>query len=133
MTPELQETGQALYDSLIQGRDATAAHKAMALNAARIADTLDAIQRELTLYPNLTVINSQGTRTANPLITEARQLTAALSQILAKLGVAELPDTKPTEKTKRDELAEKRANRRKSAAANGGSNPEDSVQPASSD
>lgn len=128
---ELQATGQSIYESLTEGRDATAAHKAMALNAARIADTLDAIQLELAINPQLIVINSQGTRTANPLITEARQLTAALSQILAKLGVAALPDTKPTEKTKRDELAEKRANRRRATVR--GSDPEDSIQPASAD
>lgn len=126
----LSEHGQQVYESLIEGREVSAAHKAMALNAARLADVLDRISTEFMANPTLTVINSQGTETANPLITESRMLTASLAQILAKLGVAALPDAKPQEKSRVDELAEQRARRR---AGLRGSDPENTVQSASSD
>lgn len=113
----LGANGQNLYDALIDGRDVNAAHKIMALNAARIADMLDNIQQELIACPNLTVINSQGTETANPLITEARQLTSTLSQILSKLGVAALPE--PAQGDSRlDDLARRRAERQAARASN---------------
>lgn len=112
MIEGLNERGQEIYKALTDNRDITAAHKIMALNAARLADTLDRIDIELALNPNLTVTNGQGTRTVNPLITESRMITGALSQILAKMGISELPDAKSGEKSKFDELAERRATRR---------------------
>lgn len=108
---DLQESGKALYESLISERKPSAAHKTMILNAARMADMLDKIELELALNPNLTVVNGQGTRTVNPLISEARMIAGALSQILAKLGVAELPKVKSGEKTLKDQLAEQRKKR----------------------
>ena len=108
----LNTRGRETYLALTQGRDINAAQKAMALNAARMTDTLDRIDEELALRPNLTVINSQGTETVNPLIAEHRMITGALSQILAKMGFSALPDATSGEKSKFDELSERRAQRR---------------------
>lgn len=119
MIPALTERGQAVYDALIKGRgEVSAAHEAMALNAARMAATLDAIEEELAICPELTVINSQGTRTINPLISEARMLTGALAQILSKMGVSALPEREQTEKSRVDQLAERRAQRQSARASN---------------
>ena len=122
----LNDRGDEVYKSLIEGREVSAAHKAMALNAARMVDTLDRIEAEFLLDPRLTVINSQGTESPNPLITEQRMITGALSQILSKLGVAALPEVKKQGKSKRDELAERRDKRR---AGIRGPDTQDSVQP----
>lgn len=108
---DLGPSGREMYEALVNGRPVTAAHRTMILNASRMADLLDKIELELTLNPGLTVVNSQGTRTINPLISEARMLTGQLSQILSKLGVSELPKVKTGEKTIRDQLAERRAKR----------------------
>ena len=124
MTDDLSFRGRGVYDALISDRDVTDAHRAMALNAARMADTLDRIETELALNPNLTVVNGQGTRTINPLISEARMITGALSQILAKMGVSELPEREQTEKSRVDQLSERRAKRQAARA----SNAEDSLQ-----
>lgn len=108
----LGERGSRVFHSLVDGRELLYAHEVMALNAGRLADALDRVDAELALRPESTVTNSQGTEVANPLITESRMLTAALSQILAKLGVAKLPEAQPTGRSKVDELADKRAQRR---------------------
>ena len=118
VTEGLGERGQEVYKALIEGRDVSAAHKALALNAARMADTLDKIELELSLNPNLTVINSQGTRTVNPLIAEARMITGALSQVLAKMGLAELPEVSSGDRSKVDDLAKRRAQRQAARASN---------------
>ena len=110
--------GQEVYDALIKNRDLNAAQRVLALNAARLAETLDRIEAELALNPNLTVINSQGTETINPLISEARMLTGALSQILAKMGMATFPDAESQEKSKVDQLADRRAQRQAARASN---------------
>ena len=118
MQLHLAEHGQAVYDALVSGRDVSAAQMAMALNAARTVDTLDKIELELALNPALTVVNTQGTRTANPLISEARMLRGALSQILSKMGVSALPEREQTEKSRVDQLAERRAQRQANRASN---------------
>lgn len=130
MTEGLHERGHEIYKALTDDREVTAAHKAMALNAARLADTLDRMELELAITPNLTVINGQGTTTINPLISEARMITGALSQILAKMGFAALPEKKSGEVSVVDEIAAKRIARQSGVR---GSDPEDSVQSASSD
>lgn len=109
----LNDRGNRVYAALTEGREVNYAHEVMALNAARLADLLDRVNEQLTSDgEELIVVNSQGTETANPLITESRMLTNALSQILAKLGVAKLPDAQPSGRSKVDELADKRAQRR---------------------
>lgn len=125
----LAARGHDIYVSLTEGRDVTPALKAAVLNIARLADTLDRIDIELAMHPNLTVVNSQGTRTVNPLITEARMLTGALSTCLAKMGISELPERASGEKTVFDKLNERRTERQRTA--NGGSDSADSGQPAS--
>lgn len=115
---ELTERGQAIYDALLRNRKVGVEHRTMALNAARMSDTLDAINAELEHWPGLTVVNSQGTTTINPLVSEARMLTSALSQILTKMGVAELPDVEAQETSKVDELAKRRAERQAARTSN---------------
>ncbi|AEJ92090.1 hypothetical protein OPTIMUS_6 [Mycobacterium phage Optimus] len=109
--------GSEVFEALTDGRPISAAQRALALNAARLADTLDRIESELAHAP-LTVINSQGTETIHPLISEARMLTGALSQILAKMGVSALPEPESKEKRPLDVLAERRAQRQAARASN---------------
>lgn len=124
---DLSEHGQQVYNSLLDGRKVNAAQKALALNAARLAETLDRIERHLADDPRLIVVNSQNTETVNPLISEARMLTSALSQVLAKMGFAELPESVVKEKSPLDEIAERRA--RRESERFGGSDSKDSAQP----
>ncbi len=125
ITDGLLMRGQSVYDALIKDRPVNAAHKAMALNAARMADTLDRLELAFAAEPHLTVVNGQGTETINPIIAEARQYTSSLMQILAKFGMAELPEAISREKSVFDQLAERRADRLRSA--NGGSDTANSM------
>lgn len=123
----LAARGLEIYKALTDGREVSPAQKALALNIARMADILDRIDIELAINPNLTVVNSQGTRTVNPLITESRMITGALSTCLAKMGISELPERVSGEKNVFDKLAERRTERQRTA--NGGPDPQDSGQP----
>lgn len=107
----LEVRGQAVYDALTVGRPVNAVQKMQALNVARMADTLDRIEAELALDPELTVVNGQGTTTVNPLISEHRQIMSALTTILAKMGISELPEASSGEVSPLDQLAAKRAER----------------------
>lgn len=106
---DLGPSGQELFDNLVEGRGVSAAHRLLALNAARLADKADELSAEVG--GRLITINSQGTETINPLISELRMVTGALAQVLTKLGVGELPKVRSGEKTIRDQLAERRASR----------------------
>ena len=108
MDASLGPSGQDLFESLTAGREVSAAHRALILNAARLADKADELTAGVT---SLTVINSQGTETVHPLISELRMVTSALAQVLAKLGVGELPKVRDAGKSIRDQLAERRAQR----------------------
>ena len=105
----LGPSGAELFEALVGGREVSAAHRTLALNAARLADKCDELSE--AVGGRLTTVNSQGTETINPLISELRMVTGALSQVLAKLGVGELPKVRSGEKTIRDQLAERRAKR----------------------
>lgn len=104
---ELGESGRDLWAGVANGRGMTAASRALLLNACRMADRLDDLVEKIG--DRLTVINHQGTETINPLIAEHRMQYTALAQVLAKMGVAELPKPKSDKKSSRDELAAKRA------------------------
>lgn len=106
---DLESTGRQMFESLTGGRDLSGAHLAMIVNACRMADRIDRLNE--AVGGRLTVTNSQSTETINPLISEARMMTSALSQVLAKLGVAELPKVRSGDKSIRDQLAEARARR----------------------
>lgn len=106
---DLGPSGRELYDALVEGREVSAAHRALVLNAARLADKADELSE--AVGGRLTTVNSQGTETINPLISELRMVTGALSQVLAKLGVGELPKVRTGEVSIRDELARRRAAR----------------------
>ena len=106
---DLGPSGRELFDALVAGRDISAAHRALVLNAARLADKADELSA--AVGGRLTTVNSQGTETINPVVSELRMVTAALSQVLAKLGVGELPKVRSGDKSIRDQLAERRAKR----------------------
>lgn len=106
---ELGLSGRELFDALVDGREVSPAHRVLALNAGRLADKADELSE--AVGGRLTTVNSQGTETINPLISELRMVTGALAQVLAKLGVGELPKIRSGEKTIRDQLAERRAQR----------------------
>lgn len=107
---EFGPSGAALLAALTEGRTVSAAHMVLVENAARIADRLDQIEREIPGI-GLTTTNHLGTESINPLVSEQRQQLSALSGLLAKLGVSELPKVSSGEKSIRDLLAERRAAR----------------------
>ena len=108
-TADLGPSGRELFEGLLAGREVSAAHRALALNAARLADRADELSA--AVGNRLTTVNSQGTETINPVLSELRMVTSALSQVLAKLGVGELPKVRSGDKSIRDQLAERRAKR----------------------
>lgn len=114
MTDGLGEAGQALWDEVTKGRELSVAHKTLLLNACRIADRLDEIDKEIP-RSGLTVENHQGTETINPLIPEQRQQLAQLSAILTRMGFRELPRSGETVSVA-DRLAQQREKREKRAA-----------------
>lgn len=87
---DLKSAGSELYKSLTEGRTTTAAHRSLILQAARMADRLDALTDEVG--DRLTTTNSQGTETINPLISEHRMISTAMAQIMKALGVQALPE-----------------------------------------
>jgi hypothetical protein len=109
MPADLGPSGREVFGALVAGRDLSAAHLALVVNAARLSDKADELS--VAVGGELTVVNSQGTVTINPLISELRMVTSALAQVLAKLGVGELPKVRSGEKSIRDQLAERRAQR----------------------
>lgn len=109
MPAELGPSGRDLFEALVVGRGVSPAHRVLVMNAARLADKADELSAEVG--GRLTTVNSQGTETINPLISELRMVTGALAQVLSKLGVGELPKVRSGEKTIRDQLAERRAGR----------------------
>lgn len=109
MSDGLGEAGKNLWDDVSKGRELSTAHKALLLNACRVADRLDEIERELPTGI-LTVENHLGTVSVHPLIPEQRQQLAQLSAILTRLGYKELP-RETSKKTVKDQMAEQRAKR----------------------
>ena len=111
----LKESGEALWEDTVNGRQLSAAHKALLLNACRIADRLDDIAEELEDAPlTVTLYDKRGepiNEVAQPLLGEHRQQFATMSQILSRLGVGELPKTNAGKKSLKDQLAEQREKR----------------------
>lgn len=110
MIPDgLGPSGLDIFKALTDGRDVTPGHLVLITNAARLADKAD----ELSAAVNgrLTTVNSQGTETINPVVSEFRMVSAALAQLLQRLGVGELPRVRSAEKSIRDQLSERRARR----------------------
>ena len=112
--------GGEVYAALTEGRDLTAVHRALILNVARMVDKLDQIADELP-EDCLTVINEKGTEAAHPLITEQRMIMTALSTILAKMGISELPEAKAQGKSVVDQITERRLARQQSRDSSGDS------------
>ena len=116
INPEgLQESGMELWRDIVGDRKLSAAHRALLLNICRIADRLDAIAEELEESPlTVTLYDKRGepvNEVAQPLLGEHRQQLATMSQLMSRLGIGELPKVKTGEKSIRDQLAERRAQR----------------------
>jgi hypothetical protein len=105
----LGKAGSKLWGAVAGGRELSAAHRALLLNACRIADRLDEIDEEIP-RAGLTVVNHQGTECVNPLIPEQRQQLSQLSAVLTRMGFKELPKDAP-KRTVKDQMAEQRAKR----------------------
>lgn len=85
------------------------ANRVLLLNMCRIADRLDELARELSVSP-LVVSNNLGSETPNPLLTEHRMQLATLSQLMQRLGIAEVVKV-GVQSSVRDQMAVKRAER----------------------
>lgn len=103
----LGSAGFSLFSALTEGRDVSPAHLVLVINAARLADKADELSD--AVGGRLTTVNSQGTETINPVVSEFRMVTAALTQLLQRLGVGELPRVRVAEQSIRDQLAARRA------------------------
>lgn len=110
MPAGLSESGRELWADVADGRKLSVAHQTLLLNVCRIADRLDELADELAGRP-LVVVDAKGTETPNPLLTEHRMQFQALSQIMQRLGVKELPSAGAGQKSLKDQLAERRAQR----------------------
>lgn len=106
---DLGPSGRDLFVSLVEGRSVPAAQRVLVLQAARLADKCDELLG--AVEGRLTTVNSLGTESVNPLISEFRMVSGALSQVLSKLGVGELPKVRSGDRSIRDQLAERRARR----------------------
>lgn len=110
----LGPSGLELWTSITKERTLDAASKVMLVNACRIADRLDDLDREID--GRLISYNQRGDEVINPLISEHRQQFSSLATILGKLGLGELP--KPSSgPSRRDDLAKKRQERADRVAA----------------
>lgn len=112
--PGLEAGGTELWESIAGERELDAASKHLLVNACRIVDRLDNLDKEID--GRLLSFNARGDEIINPLISEHRQQYTTLANILGKMGLGELP--KPQEANSReDELAKKRAERAAAAKA----------------
>lgn len=109
----LMEAGSELWSSITSGRELDASGRVLLVNACRIADRLDQLDKEID--GRLLSYNQRGDEVINPLISEHRQQYTTLANILSKMGLGELPKPKDGE-SKWDELAKKRAEREKKRA-----------------
>ncbi|QXO14243.1 terminase small subunit [Mycobacterium phage Chaser] len=111
--PGLSLAGIDLWINVSGERELDAASRVLLLNACRIADRLDQLDKEID--GRLLSYNQRGDEVINPLISEHRQQYTVLANILSKMGLGELPKPKQGE-SKWDELAKKRAERAAKAA-----------------
>ena len=111
--PGLLDAGRELWSSIVAQRQLDAASRVLLLNACRIADRLDQLDKEIG--GRLLSYNQRGDEVINPLISEHRQQYSTLASILSKMGLGELPRPQVGE-SKWDELAKKRAERAAKAA-----------------
>ena len=102
-------SGAELWNEVSGSRRLSAANRVLLLNMCRIADRLDELTRELSLSP-LVVSNNLGSETPNPLLTEHRMQVSTLSQLMQRLGIAEVAKV-GAKVSVRDQMAEKRAQR----------------------
>lgn len=112
----LELAGIDLWIAVTDGRELDAASKVLLLNACRITDRLDQLDKEID--GRLLSQNQRGDEVINPLISEHRQQFNTLAGIFSKMGLGELPKPSSGE-SKWDELAKKREERAKAAAKTG--------------
>lgn len=111
--PGLAASGTELWTTTTRDRALDSASKILLINACRIADRLDDLDREID--GRLISFNQRGDEVINPLISEHRQQYTTLANILSKMGLGELPKPASGE-SKWDELAKKREDRAKRLA-----------------
>jgi hypothetical protein len=91
----LGQTGVALWEGISAVRDVRPEFVPLVVNACRVADRLDAIERELAESPlTVTILDKRGeciNEVAQPLLGEHRQQLNVLKTVLASLGVDKLP------------------------------------------
>lgn len=103
---ELAESGQALWDAVTEQFNLTAAHRALLMNACRIADRLDVLQD--AIEDEALIMWTEKGKSANPLLAEHRQQMSALASILKQLGVDKLNPKSQKKKTLQEKMSEAR-------------------------
>lgn len=101
-------TGRELWLGVSAGRELDVSSRVLLVNACRVADRLDDLDREIG--GRLLSENHRGDEVINPLISEHRQQYATLAGILQKMGLGELP-APVSGPSMWDELAKRRAAR----------------------
>jgi len=120
----LDPTGRALYDELTLGGAVTAARRLLAMEAARLVDRLEHLDRVLDGDGETWAQISLPAREGEPLVlqvgnamVEARQGATSLRQLLAQLAAAESTGATPQQaRSGLDDLAARRAARGAAAA-----------------
>ncbi|MEU6582762.1 hypothetical protein [Nocardia sp. NPDC046763] len=112
----LGPAGQALWREINTGRTLDGPTALLVTQACRIADICAGLREELDRSP-LTVTNDRGDEAPSPLVSETRQQSLALLNILTKLGVGKLPAAAKTTRSALDELADELKERRRAKAA----------------
>ncbi|MFD5864369.1 terminase [Agromyces sp. NPDC127015] len=95
---ELKEAGRKVWKALTDANDLEEWEKVTLLEACRVADRLELLSNELE-GADLTVKNSKGDLTANPLLVEARQQGIVYARLIAALRIPDetgkVPQSRP--------------------------------------
>jgi len=100
---DLNEGGQALWDSIIPAYELRPDEVRILIDACREADIIERLEAEL-VDADLMVKGSMGQLVASPLVSEVRQHRSTLAGLLAKL---KLPDSPAGAARKRAVVSEK--------------------------
>lgn len=124
-TAPLGEAGSSLRQSLIRGREFDPAAEALLLEACRIADRLDKLDKLLrgeghewiTVETKFQGRDSTTEIVIDEALAEARQQANAFRQIIVTLGLGKVTEAKKAERSALDDLAAGRAARLAKAAS----------------
>lgn len=112
----LQAAGKRLWRAIVEDFELTAAETLILEAAARMADEVATLEKELRTAPVITV-GSKGQERPNALFGELRQGRLALGRLIAQLGLDENADGGTARSHAGRRLARQRWQRK--AAANG--------------